>query len=172
VLEFHIPYLSLRRGSQVIDHRKLRQEPLRKSRKLPLAQLPMDDDYFYYEGQTSLLITGVDECLWTTLCLVDTWYGGEENLREYLENCPEGEGFDPPHGGCRQMTDPFFNSREYFLAVMSRRITQATEEMTILIETFDERMVVYVSIIPLTGRLRKNLANYFIQLGRQNELGI
>ncbi|OCK97664.1 uncharacterized protein K441DRAFT_367704 [Cenococcum geophilum 1.58] len=103
----------------------------------------MDDDYFYYEGQTSLLITGVDECLWTTLCLVDAWYGGEENLRGYLENCPEGEGFDPPHGGCRQMTDPFFNSREYFLAVMSRRITQATKEMTILIETFDERMVVY-----------------------------
>ena len=107
-----------------------------------------------------------------TLCLVDAWYGGEENLREYLENCPEGEGFDPPHGGSRQMANPFFNSREYFLAVMSRRITQATKEMTVLIETFDERMVVYVSIIPLIGRLRKILANYFIQSGRQNELGV
>lgn len=143
VLEFHIPYLVLRRGPKITDRRRLRQEPLRKSHKLPLARSPTEDNYFYYEGQTSLLITGVDESFWTTLCLVDPWYGGEEQLREYLKDFPEGEGLDPPYGGAKQMKDPFFNSREYYLAIFSRRITQATKEITVVIETLDERMVYY-----------------------------
>jgi hypothetical protein len=96
---------------------------------------------FYYEFQLSVLVTGVDEWLWTSYCCVDTYYGCEPGRRAYLE---DEHPVEPASGGSASLDFPIWNPREYFLLVLSRRISQTTREWGALIEAFEERMINYV----------------------------
>ncbi|KAF2496106.1 hypothetical protein BU16DRAFT_526627 [Lophium mytilinum] len=144
ILEFHIPYYAMRCGPKLKDHRQLRGKSLRESVELPLRSWSLNKEkVFYHEAQISGLIIGPDEWVWTTYLFLDTFFRSEDRLKDYLENCNLGEGFDPPLGGISKMDNPHFNPRQYFLAILDRRIMQASVEWTVLIETFDERMVAY-----------------------------
>jgi hypothetical protein len=103
-------------------------------RELPLSlsKSKKEKDY-YYEAHISLLVTGVDEWQWTAYFCVDTYFGAEESWEEY----PSGNyGYDGPSGGWIWQKYPYWNPREYFLAVLMRRISQATTEWGVLIGTF------------------------------------
>ncbi|KAF2120986.1 hypothetical protein BDV96DRAFT_595374 [Lophiotrema nucula] len=143
-LEFHIPYYTIRAGHSLDDPRKLRGKSLRRNEELPLRAWSRDRKAIhFYEAQTSSLSLGPDETFWTELFLVDTYFGSEEGLYQYFEDCEYGEGFDPPLGGVGTMSNPCYDPREYFLLKLDRRILQATIEYTALVDAFDERMEDY-----------------------------
>jgi len=103
-------------------------------------------DLYYYEAQTSVLVTGLDEYFWTVYCIVETYYGSEEKEWTYLT---AKDPLDPPTGGAKWLKLPHWNPREYYLRIVSQRIDQATQEWKALIEAFDERMTAYVRNIIL-----------------------
>lgn len=135
------------------------------SRPLPLPRPNSNEDKdFYYEAQISVLVTGVDEFLWTSICCVDTFFGCETGRKDYLE---DDAPVEPATGGSSPLRYPMWNPREFFLVVLSRRIARATREWSTLIEAFEERMNAYVSstdcdfslalkLIPKLGRAHRN----------------
>jgi len=123
------------------DSRRIDGKELRSSRPLPLPRNEDEKEDLYYEFQLSVLVTGVDEWLWTSYCCVDTYYGCEPDRRAYLEDAHPAE---PASGGSASLDFPIWNPREYYLVVLSRRISQATREWVSLIEAFEERMITYV----------------------------
>jgi hypothetical protein len=127
------------------DPRKITGNRIRKSEPLPLRSLSSDqEDLYFHEAQTSSLSWGTDEWFWTELFLVDTYFGSEENHRNYFTGCVEGDGFDPPSGGRFRMTTPQFDPRLYFLLKLQFRLEQVVTEYSALIETFNKRMEEYV----------------------------
>lgn len=136
-MEFHLPYFAIHQGRQMTDQRKLRRYyPMINRIDEPV------DDLFYYEAQISFLITGVDEWYWTAYCCVDTFFGSEQSLDEYLA-CED----DGPSGGGRSAFFPAWNPREYFLIVLSRRFMQVTQEWRNLIDELNLRLDTYVSLV-------------------------
>src|SRR5579871_4683762 len=121
-----MPYFALRQGKKIVDIREGKE--LRKGRPLPLHRennciQKLD---FYYEAQISVLVTGVDEWLWTTYCCVDAYFGCETGRKEYLDDPP----MEPATLGSSTLFFPKWNPREFFLLVLSQRITHATKEWT------------------------------------------
>jgi hypothetical protein len=118
---------------------------LRKSELLPLRKYSSDDqDLYYHEAQTSSLSWGTDEWFWTELCLVDTYFGSEENRKTYFTGRTSGDELDPPTGGRFSMRYPRFDPREYYLLKLDFRVEQVATEYGALVETFDRRMEEYV----------------------------
>jgi hypothetical protein len=144
VMEFHIPYYVLRRGMPSQDGRMLQGKRLRRSEILPLAENEHSDQHSYHEAQSSFLVTGVDDFFWTSYCFVDTYYGSERMKSTYL-SALDGVGIDP--ASCRTLVFPYWNPREYLLAVFATRMRQATMEWRNLIRNFDRRMKYYVSCV-------------------------
>ena len=145
-MEFHVSFFALRLGPRTEDHRhqasRFGNQPLRAARELPLGSIDGNvEEAYYYEAQTSILVTGLDEYFWTVYCAVETYYGSEENEQTYLT---ARDPLDPPTGGAKWLRWPHWNPREYYLRIVALRMMQATEEWKALIEVFDERMTVYV----------------------------
>jgi len=169
-----VSFFALRPGRKVDDHRKkgsrFGDQPLRAARELPLRSAETDsEELYYYEAQTSILVTGLDEYFWTVYCVVETYYGSEENEWTYLT---EQDPLDPPTGGAKWLKWPHWNPREYYLRIVSQRIGQATEEWKSLIEAFDERMMAYVRnviqrevTLLINSKEHKNLYNFTDDLG-------
>jgi hypothetical protein len=112
------------------------QLPLKKDGK------PMDTrtKEWYYEAVCSIGVIGIDEWVWTAYCCMDTFFG-EEEWSQYVTSSPEGR--DGPSGKTHMF--PIWNPREYFLAVIHRRMIQATTEWSSLVFIFVERLNIYVS---------------------------
>ena len=104
-MEFHLPYLALRKSEKPIsDSRGLR----RSGRFIPTEQT-VDGYEQIHEAHISLLVAGIDEWYWTAYCCVDRYFGSEDNIQFYLDN-----QFDAPIGGSERRTEfPVWNPREY-----------------------------------------------------------
>ena len=140
-----MPYYTKRDGLPREDHRRLRTYE-----ELPLVTYSQDKvPVYFYEAQTSSLSLGPDEDFWTEYFLVDTYFGSEEGLHDYLE--ADGKGFDPPLGGVGKMDKPCYDPRHYFLMKVDRRVLQVRKESKVLFDAFDERMRNYVGIFPSSG---------------------
>lgn len=138
-LEFHIPYFALRPGSAIPDKRTLQDREFRAHQLLPLER-DGEGEAYYYEAQISFLMIGVDEWFWTTYCCVDTFFGSETGREAYLNpHCPT----DAASGGSLLQKYPVWNPRQYFLAVLSRRMLQARYEWTTLVECYINRLSTY-----------------------------
>ncbi|KAF1962112.1 hypothetical protein CC80DRAFT_487649 [Byssothecium circinans] len=135
-LEFHIPYLALRQAPKKIDSRGLR-----KAYKLPLPR-PKDKEAYFYEAQTSFVLTGVDERLYTAICLADTFFGSEEQRGSYTDPTSP---LDAPSGGGHWLNNPIWNPRQYLLKVLAKRISQTRGEWMDLIDQFVARLDHYES---------------------------
>lgn len=158
MLEFHIPFFSLRQGYGSQDSRRLRNQPFRKSRQLPLPctnEGREDHDYFH-EAQISFLLLGMDEWVWTAYCCVDTYFGSEPDHRTYHNGFSredrQYQGRDAPTGGAKVLDFPIWNPREYFLTVLARRMMQATREWTNLVNTVQHTLDEYVSTFETNHR--------------------
>ena len=146
-MEFHVPFYALRRGPEKQDNRRLDDHCLRTSRALPLGRPEEESHDFYHEAHASLLVTGVDEWVWTAYFCVDTYFGAESNWQSYPNI--GSSGHDGPTGGWIFQKHPFWNPREYFLAVLKRRMIQVTAEWTVLIDTYQQRLNHYVRNLPV-----------------------
>ncbi|KAJ4301838.1 hypothetical protein N0V90_003934 [Kalmusia sp. IMI 367209] len=136
------------------DQRKISQRRLRKSSLLPLQKESNDNEELYYhEAQISSLCWGTDEWFWTELFLVETYFGSEEHLLNYLSSSEDAKRVDPPLAGGCEMKNPCFDPREYWLWQLRLRFEQITEEYTALIETFNKRMEAYIFVDSISGIL-------------------
>lgn len=144
-LEFHISYLALRKGPKMPEHRTIHGRPLRESIPLPLSRQSFEEMDFFYEAQISVLVTGVDEWLWTSYCFVDTYHGSEPDKQAYLN---DPDPVEPATGGSKFLRFPMWSPRDFFLCVLDRRMMQATREFKALVDAFKERMDAYVGILP------------------------
>lgn len=149
----------MRRGplEKTQDSRMISGRRLRRSEPLPLGPQSSDDeDLYYHEAQTSSVCWGISEWFWTEVFVVDTYFGSEENHKEYLTKCAYGEGFDPPLGGRGIMKKPRFDPREYFLQIVDYRMEQTATEYGTLVDIFNRRMEEYVSTC--TGLVKSNFS--------------
>jgi hypothetical protein len=135
-MEFHLTYMAVR-DRRTADPRELRgtYEMLQTIEMETAGGL---NDSFYYQGQISFLVTGVDEWHWTAYCCVETFFGSEGNPEWYVNE------FDGPSGGGKPEFFPIWNPREYFLLVYSRRLKQATKEWINVISKLESRLDEYV----------------------------
>ena len=129
--------------------------------------LPLERDgegeAYYYEAQISFLMIGIDEWLWTTYCCVDTFFGSETDREAYLNpHCPT----DAASGGSLFQKYPVWNPRQYFLAVLSRRMLQARYEWTTLVECYTNRLSTYVSYVEFHPVSFHKLTHYRKDLSR------
>jgi len=153
-MEVHLPYLAVRFGPEIHDSRKLRKGPLRKGQPMLPEFLPDDRkakavndaqyDAFYYEAQISVLVVGVDEWLWTGYCFADTYFRTGSPPAQHVRH-----GMDALVGAGAMLSLPFWNPREYFLHVMSRRTNQMTKEWAQLIAVLSSRLESYVRRVSL-----------------------
>jgi hypothetical protein len=137
-MEFHIPYLALRTEKRK-DKRVSPQDPAKELRAC--TELPGDptEHLFYYEAQISCLLIGVDEWYWTAYCCTDTFFGSEQPPSSYAEL-----GLDAPTGGSLLSSKPVWNPRDYFLRVLSARMSQATKEWAVVVAKLQSRLESYV----------------------------
>ncbi|KAF2009131.1 hypothetical protein BU24DRAFT_91180 [Aaosphaeria arxii CBS 175.79] len=138
-IEFHIPYLALREGSPMQDDRRQGPHHCPAHKRLPLPR-PGDQEAYYYEAQTSFLLTGIDERMYTVVCAVDTFFEREQNKNRQLNKT---SSLDAPSGGSLWLEYPVWNPRQYALVVQAQRMLQAREEWTTLINYFVERLQHY-----------------------------
>lgn len=115
---------------------------MRESFPLPLDGNKLEATDRYYEAQVSLLVTGVDDWLWTSYCTVDTYQGTEPAKLEYLNELPRAE---PASAGSKSLDHPMWCPRDYFLEALERRMMQAMREFRATIDTFNRRLNEYVS---------------------------
>jgi hypothetical protein len=137
-LGFHLSYVALREGAEFFDTRDVRQS---YSMIKPMGDSA--DELFYYDAQISFLVTGVDEGQWTAYCIVDTFFGSEQDTEAYFLQKQDG-----PSGGARKESQPCWNPREYFLLVLSQRIKQTAREWGNVISTLMARLDAYVCNAP------------------------
>lgn len=145
VMEAHIPYFALRRSLQPMkDQRELR----RHGSFLPDRFKPRVPEYLY-EAQISILVTGIDEWVWTAYCFTDTFFENAESVKSYST-----KRLDAPTGGEMLIDDPVWNPREYFIRILSRRIMQVTKEWGSVVSTLEARLGKFVSSLWLciTGK--------------------
>ena len=92
-----------------------------------------------HEAQISFLIVGVNERRWTAYCCVDTWFKSEQSAEAYLSRDQDG-----PTGGARDASQSRWNPREYFLLVLSQRISQISREWRNVFTVLMTRLDSYV----------------------------
>lgn len=136
-MEFHLPYMAIRDRS-TRDPREIRTA-CEMLKSLEMESRMTQNDSFYCPAQISFLLTGVDEWHWTAYCCVDTFFGSERNPEWY-----SSREFDGPSAGGRAQFYPLWNPREYFLFVLSRRLSQATKEWTNVVLRLESRLDEYV----------------------------
>lgn len=141
VMESHIPYFALRSSRDPCkDKRPLR----RHGTFIPIRPCPENgvsgDPEYLYEAQISILVTGVDEWVWTAYCFTDTFFGSEDTIHDY-----DVKKADAPTGGETLRKYPVWNPREYFIRILFRRMRQATKEWGNIVSTLEARLGAYVS---------------------------
>ncbi|KAI9708419.1 MAG: hypothetical protein M1828_002991 [Chrysothrix sp. TS-e1954] len=131
--ELHLPYFALRkRAVRSNDIRKIRQSRPASATSRAGTGGPGD---FVHQAQISILITGIDEWIWTALCCVDTYFETDDQTEEmYYLN------LDAPTGAENTCDKPIWNPREYFLVALANRVHQVTLEWAIIICEFESRL--------------------------------
>lgn len=109
--------------------------PLRRSEEsIPLQAVQntdcsdRDHDHDYvYEAQISVMLTGIDDWVWTAYCFADVYFKGEEHT-ETVEHYSNQQIKLDPHSCGRPANPPVWNPREYYLRAFSCRVEQVKQE--------------------------------------------
>jgi hypothetical protein len=134
--EFHIPYFALRKRSQVTP----RNYAQRRTGNFAFSKSDSDEENeYFHEAQISVILMGIDEWVWTLICLVDTYFKSDEDIKS-----DRSSERDAPSGGGSRYALPVWNPREYFLLVLSRRIAQVTMEWGNIVLTLEKRLDLWV----------------------------
>jgi len=123
--------------------------PLRRSEEsipLQVNQTPRHagnwHDYIH-EAQISVMVTGIDDWVWTAYCFSDVYFKGESHT-ETVEHYDEGER-DPHSCGTYHAHPPIWNPREYYLRTLSCRMEQVKQEWNNSVARLIQQTEPYVS---------------------------
>ena len=86
----------------------------------------------------------MDDFFWTAHFCGDTYYTGQDTVKEFLE-----KGLDGPSAGQTRCDWPIWDPRYYFLTVLSIRMYQVTAEWTVLVQVLESYLDSHVSDTPL-----------------------
>lgn len=103
-------------------------------------------EYFLYEAQVSVAVTGFDDSVWTAYGIVDTYFGTKESIRRY-DRFTTGHSSgrpDPLAAGQINADVPIWNPREYFLRVFEIRIIQISREWDFILDRVEDAVKQYV----------------------------
>jgi hypothetical protein len=99
--DLHIPYYVLKQSKELLrDSRNLNGESLRQSWELPFLSgltRPMsispstEGVQCLYEAQISVIVTGIDQRVWTAYGFFETHFGSKENVEAYHQNFRQSE---------------------------------------------------------------------------------
>jgi len=106
---------------------------------------------YIYESQISILVSGLDDWVWTGYCFVDVYFDGSghtEQVENYCNNARER--MDPHSFGEYPADIPTWNPRQYFLRALSARVKQATEEWDNSVSLLMYHIGPYVRTSPLS----------------------
>jgi len=152
-MAFHLPYCAWRPSCQP-DHRHDEDEPLRHIRDVSFLDWKNSERSGYlHEGQISCVVAGPDEYLWTAYCFADVYFETDKT-KELLfpsnqpNNLPKSMRMDPFRNGKTIADNEFRNPREFFLAVLSVRFTQVTNEWLRVVEKLQESVRGYKQVCP------------------------
>ncbi|KAK1848670.1 hypothetical protein CCHR01_08718 [Colletotrichum chrysophilum] len=142
-LEFHVPFFALRRHSQVPRDSRNRPDgsPCRRSIELSFLTGSVSStdsnpiSYWLHEVQTSLLVVGNNNTVWTAYLFTDTYHDGSsaktnhDDLSSYQQRSNEDELFyDPITMGHHDASIPIWDPREYFCLIVRIRLGLIKEE--------------------------------------------
>lgn len=121
--EMHLPFFALRKGSDLKLDTRTKGDgwPLRESWKLPpLPATSCPDggtvrgDWLLYDGQISLVVSGIHVENWIAIGLVDNIFDKKDSVRHYSNQGTRGGRIDPLRRG-KNAKQPVWDPRSYFL---------------------------------------------------------
>ncbi|KAL4982547.1 hypothetical protein BDW68DRAFT_182436 [Aspergillus falconensis] len=135
--EFHIPYFALRRAAPGVSFPPSHVNRRKGKFQASFSVCAGDEKEFFHEAQISVLLVGIDEWVWTLYCLVETHFSatGPEDVGTYVQS-----GRDAPSGEGANYSMPIWNPREYFLLILSRRMSEVKFEWSNLVQTLETRV--------------------------------
>ncbi|KFY74283.1 hypothetical protein V499_05679 [Pseudogymnoascus sp. VKM F-103] len=151
-LELHMPYYVLGKSKTASRdaRRKSDGSPLRQSRKLDFLSRsldaskgsnPTDQHYWLHEAQISIVVTGVNNWVWTAYGFVDTYFGSKGTVEDYDKlKGRHWEREDPLAAGRLNGGEPIWTPREYFLRVAQSRIREVLKEWNRIVRTVTEEV--------------------------------
>jgi hypothetical protein len=157
-LDFNIPYYVLRQSNHVLkDSRKISDgAPLRQSWNLASLFKSTDTNkssstdrtYALYEAQISIVVTGIDQYVWTAYGFVDTYFGSEESVEGYHQmkgrHCPRLGRPDPLAAGRIAADEPIWRPRDYFMKVLEIRTNHVVREWWYIGDKMEEEVARYI----------------------------
>ncbi|KAF0324800.1 hypothetical protein GQ607_007971 [Colletotrichum asianum] len=162
-LEFHLPFFALREQLRVPDDNRKRPDgsPCRKTLDLSFLTGIINStgstnvSYYLHEAQTSLLIVGNNNTVWTAYLFTDTYHNGRpgetnhEDLSFFQQPLEENELFyDPLTMGQHDANVPIWDPREYFCLIVRIRLGLIKEEWAYIFSFFAEKIGAFKLDIP------------------------
>lgn len=138
-----MPFFALRRHSQVPRDSRKRPDgsPCRRSIELSFLTGSVSStdgsptSYWLHEVQTSFLVVGNNNTVWTAYLFTDTYHDGgsaksnHDDLSSYQQRSNEDELFyDPLTMGHHDANIPIWDPREYFCLIVRIRLGLIKEE--------------------------------------------
>jgi hypothetical protein len=134
--QFSLPFYVLRNHGELRHDSRERAngQPLRRSWKLdclcessPATESPSGSSWCLYEAQTSIVLIGIDDRVWTAYATIDTYYEPDSaNSVGFYEAEWNDHGvlLDPMtgNGGIREFSRPLWDARTYFLSVLEAHL--------------------------------------------------
>ena len=155
--QFHLPFYSWRRTSQPPKDNRSKNDgnPLRKVFNMQFLQGESPESVrevdYLCEGQLSVLITAINDTVWTGYCFVDTYYQNENQKRPAKYYCKgdsdeDGLQTDPFTNGERDSSIPILDPSHYFLIVLHSQLQVFKHEWTNTVHELGIRVQNYVFI--------------------------
>ncbi|KAH8779452.1 hypothetical protein F5882DRAFT_406984 [Hyaloscypha sp. PMI_1271] len=94
------------------------------------ASPPSDDiPEYIYESQISVMVSGIDDWVWTAYCFVDVYFKGNIHTEKVEHYSSDAINRMDPHSCGKYAADrPVWDPRKYFLRALSARMEQVREE--------------------------------------------
>lgn len=137
---------------QLTDSRWIQEKPLRQSWELPLlsrlsSSSNTTGNFYLYEAQISVTVTGIDDSVWTSYGFFDTYFGSRESITEYHKIKSRLGRPDPLTCGQLEAEHPIWTPREYFFKVLEIRTRQVRSEWNFITDRVHAEIKQYVYII-------------------------
>jgi hypothetical protein len=101
---------------------------------------------YIHEAQVSIMVTGIDDWVWTAYCFVDVYFKNARHSQrvQQLSNPPVRR--DPHSCGKHSAEEPKWLPREYFLRSLQARMHQVTDEWENSVSELKKQIEPYVRL--------------------------
>jgi hypothetical protein len=148
--------------------------PIQGHGSLPSENLPE----YIYESQISVMVSGIDDWVWTAYCFVDVYFKGNKHTETVEHYSSDAINRMDPHSCGKHAADrPVWDPRKYFLRSLSARMEQAREEwdnsVSLLMYQIDPYVCAPSTIKIIHSKLTYgNRSTLFREIARKEKLAI